>query len=119
MIRCSLLSTVLSTLLPASLAPPRPSFSAPMLVSNAQNFLPPAAPPHEPFLIFPPPSPRPSFHLILPPPPPPSALPAIIRTRKTYGGPLVIGEDLMSFAISDIVEANDASGAPPTPLRAN
>jgi hypothetical protein len=31
----------------------------------------------------------------------------------------VIDEDLMSFAISDIVQSHDASGAPPTPLRAN
>jgi hypothetical protein len=43
----------------------------------------------------------------------------ILRTRKTDGGPLVIGEDLMSFAISGTVEGDDASGAPPTPLRAN
>jgi hypothetical protein len=44
---------------------------------------------------------------------------SILRARKTYDGPLVIGEDLMSFAISDIVQSDDASGAPPTPLRAN
>ena len=44
---------------------------------------------------------------------------SILRTRKTHDGPLVIGEDLMSFAISDIVQRHDASGAPPTPLRAN
>jgi hypothetical protein len=31
----------------------------------------------------------------------------------------VIGKDLMSLAISDIVQSHDASGAPPTPLRAN
>jgi hypothetical protein len=44
---------------------------------------------------------------------------SILRTRKTYDGPFVIGEDLMSFAISDIVQGDDASGAPPTPPRAN
>jgi len=44
------------------------------------------------------------------------ALLSILRARKTYEGPLVIGEDLMSFAISDIVQSDDASGAPPTPL---
>ena len=38
---------------------------------------------------------------------------------QDHDGPLVIGEDLMSFAISDIVESYDASGAPLTPLRAN
>jgi hypothetical protein len=38
---------------------------------------------------------------------------------QTYDDPLVIGKDLMSFAISDIVQSHDASGAPPTPLRAN
>jgi hypothetical protein len=43
----------------------------------------------------------------------------ILRTRKTYDGPLVIGEDLMSFAISGTVEGHDASGAPTAPLRAN
>jgi hypothetical protein len=43
----------------------------------------------------------------------------ILRPRKTYDGPLMIGEDLMSFVISDIVQSDDASGAPPTPLRAN
>ena len=43
---------------------------------------------------------------------------SILRARKTYDGPLVIGEDLMSFAISDIVHSDDASGAPSTPLRA-
>ena len=29
---------------------------------------------------------------------------SILRARKTYDGPLVIGEDLMSVAISDTVE---------------
>jgi hypothetical protein len=42
-----------------------------------------------------------------------------LRTRKTYDGPLVIGEDSMSFAISHTVEGQDASGTPITPLRAN
>ena len=44
---------------------------------------------------------------------------SILRTRKTFGGPLVLREDLRSFAISDIVESDDESDAPPTPLRAN
>jgi hypothetical protein len=44
---------------------------------------------------------------------------SILRTRKTSDGPLVFGEDLRSFAISDIVEGDDASGAPMTPPRAN
>jgi hypothetical protein len=44
---------------------------------------------------------------------------SILRTRKTSHGPLVFGEDLRSFAISDIVEGDDASGAPMTPPRAN
>jgi ribonuclease Z len=43
----------------------------------------------------------------------------ILRTRKTYDGPLVIGEDLMSFAISDTVKGQDASGTPIVPSRAN
>ena len=43
----------------------------------------------------------------------------IPRTRKTYDGPLMIGEDLMSFAISDTVEGQDAFRTPITPLRAN
>jgi hypothetical protein len=41
---------------------------------------------------------------------------SILRSRKASDGPLVFGEDLRSFAISDIVESRDASGAP---LRAN
>ena len=44
---------------------------------------------------------------------------SILRARKTYDGPLVIGEDLMLVAISDTVGGQDASGAPITPLRAN
>ena len=44
---------------------------------------------------------------------------SILRTRKASDGPLVFGEDLMSFAISDTVESHDASGSPITPLRAN
>ena len=44
---------------------------------------------------------------------------SILRTRKAPDGPFVFGEDLMSFAISDTVEGQDASGAPITPLRAN
>jgi ribonuclease Z len=44
---------------------------------------------------------------------------ALLRTRKTYDGPLMIGEDLMSFAISGTVEGHGASGTPITPLRAN
>jgi hypothetical protein len=47
------------------------------------------------------------------------ALHSILRMRETSDGPLVFGEDLRSFAISDIVEHHDASGAPPTPLRVN
>ena len=47
------------------------------------------------------------------------ALLSILRARKTNDSPLVIGEDLMSFAISDTVESHDAPGAPTTPLRAN
>ena len=43
----------------------------------------------------------------------------ILRTRKTYDGPLMIGEDLMSFGISGTVEGHGASGTPITPLRAN
>ncbi len=43
----------------------------------------------------------------------------ISRTRKTYDGPIVIGEDLMSFARSDTVKAEDALGAPITPPKAN
>jgi ribonuclease Z len=42
----------------------------------------------------------------------------ILRTHKTYDGPLVIGEDLMSFAISETVKGQDASGTPIMPLRA-
>jgi hypothetical protein len=44
---------------------------------------------------------------------------SIFCTRKTSEGPLVFGEDWRSFAILDIVESHDASGAPPTPLRVN
>jgi hypothetical protein len=44
---------------------------------------------------------------------------ALLRTCKTYDGPLMIGEDLMSFAISGTVEVHGASGTPITPLRAN
>ena len=44
---------------------------------------------------------------------------SILRTRKTSDGPLVFGDDLRSFALSDIVESDDASGAPPTPVKAN
>jgi ribonuclease Z len=43
----------------------------------------------------------------------------ISRTRKTYDGPLVIGEDLMSFVITDTVKGQNASGAPVVPLRTN
>jgi hypothetical protein len=39
-----------------------------------------------------------------------------LRMRKACDGPLVIGEDLMSFAVSYIVESHEASGAP---LKAN
>jgi ribonuclease Z len=28
------------------------------------------------------------------------------RTRKTYAGPLVVGTDLMSFDVSDVVTSN-------------
>ena len=41
------------------------------------------------------------------------------RMRKACDGPLVIGEDLMSFAISGTVKGHEASGTPITPLRAN
>lgn len=43
----------------------------------------------------------------------------IRRTRTSYDGPLVIGEDLMSFAIGATVEGQTASGAPVTPAKAN
>ena len=43
----------------------------------------------------------------------------ISRTRKTYDGPLVIREDLMSFVITDTVNGQNASGAPVVPLRTN
>jgi hypothetical protein len=44
---------------------------------------------------------------------------SILCARKSYDGPLVIGEDLMSFAIPDTVESHEASSSPITPLRAN
>jgi ribonuclease Z len=37
------------------------------------------------------------------------------RTRATYKGPLVIGRDLMSFVISDKVEAFAPDGQQLTP----
>ena len=43
------------------------------------------------------------------------ALLSILRARKASDGPPVIGEDLMSFAISDIVESRDPSGSLPAP----
>jgi len=39
----------------------------------------------------------------------------ILRSRKASDGPLVFGEDLRSFAISDIVESRDPSGSLPAP----
>ena len=47
------------------------------------------------------------------------ALLSILRARKASDGPPVIGEDLMSFAISDTAEGRDVRGARNTPLRAN
>src|SRR4051794_1581785 len=43
----------------------------------------------------------------------------IARTRTTYRGPLVVGRDLMSFAIGDAVQAFDAKGEPMQPLLAD
>jgi hypothetical protein len=40
-------------------------------------------------------------------------------THKSYDGPFMIGEDLMSFAIPYTAESHDASGSPIKPLRAN
>jgi hypothetical protein len=37
--------------------------------------------------------------------PPPSIEEIIAETRRTYDGPLVMGEDLMSFEIGDTVSA--------------
>jgi ribonuclease Z len=42
----------------------------------------------------------------------------IARTRTTYDGPLIVGRDLMSFAIADTVEAFAANGDPVKPLTA-
>jgi ribonuclease Z len=42
----------------------------------------------------------------------------IARTRKTYAGPLLVGRDLMSFVISDQVEAFGAGGDVLKPLLA-
>src|ERR1700738_749969 len=42
----------------------------------------------------------------------------IARTQTTYKGPLVVGRDLMSFVISDKVEAFAPDGAPVEPLLA-
>jgi hypothetical protein len=44
---------------------------------------------------------------------------SILRTRKTSDGPLVIGGDLTSFAISDTAKGRDVPCARNTPLRAN
>jgi hypothetical protein len=40
-------------------------------------------------------------------------------THKSYDGPLMIGQELMSFAIPDTAESHDASGSPIKPLRVN
>jgi ribonuclease Z len=42
----------------------------------------------------------------------------IARTRVTYAGPLIVGRDLMSFTISDHVEAFAPNGEPVKPLTA-
>jgi ribonuclease Z len=42
----------------------------------------------------------------------------IARTRTTYSGPLIVGRDLMSFTISDKVEAFAPDGEPVKPLMA-
>jgi len=42
----------------------------------------------------------------------------VARTRTTYQGPLIVGRDLMSFVISDHVEAFAADGNPVKPLAA-
>ena len=36
----------------------------------------------------------------------------VARTRTTYQGPLIVGRDLMSFTISDHVEAYAPDGSP-------
>jgi ribonuclease Z len=48
--------------------------------------------------------------------PAPSIQDLIAQTRETYVGPLIVGEDLMSFEISDIIKVQRASlstGRPP------
>jgi len=42
----------------------------------------------------------------------------IARTRTTYNGPLIVGRDLMSFTISDKVDAFAPDGEPVKPLTA-
>ncbi len=42
----------------------------------------------------------------------------IARTQTTYKGPLIVGRDLMSFVISDKVEAFAANGDVVPPLMA-
>jgi ribonuclease Z len=42
----------------------------------------------------------------------------VARTRTTYNGPLIVGRDLMSFTISDKVEAFAPNGEPVKPLTA-
>jgi ribonuclease Z len=42
----------------------------------------------------------------------------IARTQTTYKGPLIVGHDLMSFVISDKVEAFTPNGDAVTPLMA-
>jgi ribonuclease Z len=42
----------------------------------------------------------------------------IARTQTTYKGPLIVGSDLMSFTITDKVEAFAPNGAPVKPLTA-
>ena len=42
----------------------------------------------------------------------------IARTRTTYDGPLIVGRDLMSFTISDKVEAFAPDGEPVKPVMA-
>jgi len=42
----------------------------------------------------------------------------IARTRTTYKGPLMVGSDLMSFTISDKVEASGPNGESVKPLTA-
>ncbi|HZR87381.1 MAG TPA: MBL fold metallo-hydrolase [Bradyrhizobium sp.] len=43
----------------------------------------------------------------------------IARTRTTYGGPLIVGRDLMSFVIGDTVSAFGPKGEPVSPVNSD